>query len=75
MGGHCIVIGLKVKKFFKHKSYYFPVALAELYIYLELVSNLTTIEFIKSFKKLISRREKPNIIYSDNKYHILLMET
>ena len=30
------------------------------------MSNLTTTEFIKSFKKLISRRVKPNIIYSDN---------
>ena len=35
-------------------------------VQLELVSNLTTNEFIKSFKKLISRRKKPNIIYSDN---------
>ena len=35
-------------------------------VHLELVSNLiTTTEFIKSFKKLISRRGKPNI-YSDN---------
>ena len=33
---------------------------------LELVSSLTTTEFIKSFKRLISRRGKPNIIYSDN---------
>ena len=35
-------------------------------VHLELVSNLTTDQFIKSFKKLISRRRKPNIIYSDN---------
>ena len=30
------------------------------------MSNLSTTEFIKSFKRLISRRRKPNIIYSDN---------
>ena len=35
-------------------------------VHLELVSNLTTAEFIKCFEKLISRRGKPNIIYSDN---------
>ena len=35
-------------------------------VHLELLSNLTTTEFIKSFKKLISRRRKPNIIYPDN---------
>ena len=35
-------------------------------VHWELVSNLTTTQFIKSFKKLISRRVKPNIIYSDN---------
>ena len=35
-------------------------------VHLELVSNLTTTKFIKSFKKLIPRRGKPNIIYSDN---------
>ena len=34
-------------------------------VHLEFVSNLPTTEFIKSFKKLISRRGKPNIIYSD----------
>ena len=35
-------------------------------VHLELVSNLiTTTEFIKSFKKLLSRRGKPNI-YSNN---------
>ena len=33
---------------------------------LELVANLSTTKFIESFKKLISRRGKPNIIYSDN---------
>ena len=33
---------------------------------IELVSNLTTIEFIKSFKRLISKRDKPKIVYSDN---------
>ena len=31
-----------------------------------IVSNLTTTGFIRTFKKLISRRGKPNIIYSDN---------
>ena len=35
-------------------------------VHLELVPNLTTKEFVKGFKKLISRRGKPNIIYSDN---------
>ena len=32
-------------------------------VHLELVSNLTTAKFIKSFKKLIPRRGKPNIIF------------
>ena len=36
-------------------------------VHLELVSNLSTTEFVKSFKKLISRRGNPNIIYSDNR--------
>ena len=35
-------------------------------VHLELVSNFTTTEFIKSFKKLISRRAKPSIIFSVN---------
>ena len=35
-------------------------------VHLELKSNLTTTEFIKSFNKLILRRRKPNVIYSDN---------
>ena len=35
-------------------------------VHLELVSNLSTNEFIRSFKRLISRRGKPNVIYSDN---------
>ena len=35
-------------------------------MHIELVSNLTTTEFIKSFKRLISRRGKPKIVYSDN---------
>ena len=34
--------------------------------HIELVSNLTTTEFVKSFKRLISRRGKPKIVYSDN---------
>ena len=33
---------------------------------LNLVSNFSTGNFIKSFRRLISRRGKPNIIYSDN---------
>ena len=32
----------------------------------ELVSNLTTTEFITGFKKMILRRIKPKIVYSDN---------
>ena len=37
-------------------------------VHLKLVSNLSATEFIKSFKRLISRRRKPNnnIIYSVN---------
>ena len=35
-------------------------------VHIELVSNLTTTEFIKSFKRLILRRGKPKIVYSDN---------
>ena len=35
-------------------------------VHKELVSNLTTAESIKSFKRLISRRCKPKIVYSDN---------
>ena len=35
-------------------------------VHIELVSNLTTTEFIKSFKRLISRRDKSKIVYSDN---------
>ena len=35
-------------------------------MHIELVSNLTTTKFIKSFKRLISRRGKPKIVYSDN---------
>ena len=33
---------------------------------IELVANLTTTEFIKSFKRLILRRGKPRVAYSDN---------
>ena len=33
---------------------------------MELVSNLSATEFIKIFKKLVLRRGKPSIIYSDN---------
>ena len=33
-------------------------------LHIELVSNLTTTEFIKSFKRLISRRGKSKIVYS-----------
>ena len=35
-------------------------------IHLELVSNLGTTTFAESFKRLISRRGKRNIIHSDN---------
>ena len=35
-------------------------------VYLELMSNTTTKEFIKSLKQLIGRRGKPSTIYSDN---------
>ena len=35
-------------------------------VHLELLSNQTTLEFIKAFKKLIARRGSPNIVYSDN---------
>ena len=34
--------------------------------HIELVCNLTTLEFIKSFKRLILRRGKPKIVYSDD---------
>ena len=60
----CIIV-LKVKRILKHISYYFPVLLAQVYIW-NLCQNLSTTKFIKSFKKLISRRGNPNIIYSDN---------
>ena len=35
-------------------------------VHLELLPNQTASEFIKAFKKLIARRESPNIVYSDN---------
>ena len=35
-------------------------------VHIQLVSNLSTTEFIKSFKRLISRKGKPKIVYSDN---------
>ena len=35
-------------------------------VHLELLLNQTTLEFIKTFKKLIARRGSPNIVYSDN---------
>ena len=35
-------------------------------VHIELVSHLTTTEFIKSFKRMILRRGKPKIVYSDN---------
>ena len=34
--------------------------------HIELVSNPTTTEFIKGFKRLILRRGKPKIVYSDD---------
>ncbi|XP_046857693.1 uncharacterized protein LOC124451111 [Xenia sp. Carnegie-2017] len=35
-------------------------------VFLDLVPSLETSEFIKSFKRLVARRGKPSIIYSDN---------
>ena len=35
-------------------------------IHLELLTNQTTVEFIKALKRLVARRERPQIIYSDN---------
>ena len=35
-------------------------------VHVELVSSFTTTEFIKSFKRLISRRGKPKVVYSNN---------
>ena len=35
-------------------------------VHIEPVPNLTTTEFIKSFKRMISRRGKPKIVYSYN---------
>ena len=35
-------------------------------LYLELLPNLTTDEFLASLKRLIARRERPQKIYSDN---------
>ncbi len=35
-------------------------------VYLDLVPNLSTEEFIRSFKRLVARRGRPKKIYSDN---------
>ena len=35
-------------------------------VYLELVPNVTTSEFIRCLKRLIARRGRPKIIYTDN---------
>ena len=35
-------------------------------VHIELEYNLTITEFIKSFIRLISRRGKPKVLYSDN---------
>ena len=35
-------------------------------VHIQLVSYVTTTEFIKSFKRLISKKSKPKIVYSDN---------
>ena len=35
-------------------------------VYLELVPNVTTSEFIRCLKGLIARRGRPKIIYTDN---------
>ena len=57
----------KTKKKSEHKAYillfFCSVTRA---MHTELVSNLTTTEFITGFKKMILRRIKPKIVYSDN---------
>ena len=35
-------------------------------MFLDLIPSLETKEFIKSFKRLIARRGRPSLIYSDN---------
>ena len=59
--------GSKTKKKRELKAYILlfcrSVARAE---HIELIFSLTTAEFIKSLKRLISRRDKPKIVYSDN---------
>ena len=49
------------------KSYHIPYSCSlTLAVFLDLVPSLETSEFIKSFKRLVARRGKPSIIYSDN---------
>ena len=64
MGTH-YTISLKVKNDLKACILFFSCSFSRA-AHMELVSNLTITEFIKSFKRLISRRGKPNSIYSDN---------
>ena len=64
MRTHCTT-SLKVKKDLKVYIVLFSCSVSRA-ARMELVSNLTTTEFIKNFKRLISRRGKPNNIYSDN---------
>ena len=64
MWAYCIV-SIKVKRILKHISNFFSFIVSRA-VHVEFVSNLSTTEFIESFNKLISRRGKPKIIYSDN---------
>ena len=59
------IVSIKVKRILKHISSFFSFIVSRA-VHVEFVSNLSTTEFIKSFNKLISRRGKPKIIYSDN---------
>ena len=63
MQAHCNV-RLRVKRILKHIYILLFSCSVTKAVHPVLMLNLTTTEFIKSFKK--SRRGKPNIIYSDN---------
>ena len=57
----------RAKGFKKFKSYIcLFVCFATKAIHLELVSDLTTASFLSALRRFISRRGKPNTIYSDN---------